>query len=79
MGSIQSTKAPKGYSKVKFERFFKENGRFSPNVDKNGATAPRAGLKDPHEGPFVANRLPEAQSLYLNAEESRGRESENEH
>ena len=51
----QATQGPSwGYSKVNFDRFFRKRGQFSPNVDKNGATAPRTGLGYPHEGPFVA-------------------------
>ena len=31
-----TTKGPSwGYSKVNFDRFFRQRGRFSPNVDKN--------------------------------------------
>ena len=43
-----------GHSKVNFDRFFWKRRRFSPDVDKNGATAPRTGLGYPHEGPFAA-------------------------
>ena len=49
-----------GCSKVNFDRCFRKRGRFSPNVDKNGAMAPRTGLGYPHEGPFVDNLTTES-------------------
>jgi len=53
----QSTQGPSwGYSNVNFGRFFRKRGQFSPNVDKNGETAPRTETDCPHEGPFVVRR-----------------------
>jgi hypothetical protein len=42
-----------GIQKSILTDFSRKRGRFSPNVDKDGAMAPRTGLGYPHEGPFV--------------------------